>query len=197
VEYPPKFAGVVEVVSQGVREVKQALGEAVSPGVGAGPGASCTAPSKWEYDIKFEKELEERAKSLSGGMVHKIVEVALEVAEPYNTTFDKIDWTKTVAITRQDGIADFIYVCGKVVRLPWRWILPLLLKDYPQVVFLDMMKVVRREKVVETLRRKLKEIENELTRLAKRKSRHASGMKALYEEELNNITKALSYLEVG
>jgi hypothetical protein len=183
---------------QDVRGVEgQGLGEAVSPGVGAGPGVSCTAPSEWRYDVRFEKELEERAKSLSGGMVHKIVEVALEVAEPHNTTFDKIDWTKTATITRQDGVADFIYVCGKVARLPWRWVLPLLLKDYPQVV-IDVSKIVKREKVVEALRRKLEEVKSELARLAKRKSRHASGMKALYEEELNNITKALNYLlEVG
>jgi hypothetical protein len=128
-------------------------------------------------------------------VVRKIAEVALKVAEPYNVTLDKIDWTKTVAITRQDGIADFVYVCGKVMRLPWRWVLPLLLRDYPQVVF-DMSKIVRREKVIETLRRELEEVESELAKLAKRKSKYASEMKAFYEEELNNIIKALNYLEV-
>ena len=185
------------MASQAGRVEGQGLGgEAMSPGVGAGPGASCTAPSEWRYDTRFERELEERAKSLSGDVVRKIAEVALKVAEPYNVTFDKIDWTTTVAITRQDGVADFVYVCGKVMRLPWRWVLPILLKDYPQVVFNDMKKVVRREKVIESLRRELEEVEGELTKLAKRKSRYASEMKAFYEEELNNIIKTLNYLGV-
>jgi len=183
------------VVSQVEGVEGQALGDAMSSGVGAGPGASCTAPSEWRYDTRFERELEERAKSLSGDVVRKIAEVALKVAEPYNVTFDQIDWTKTVAITRQGGIADFVYVCGKVMRLPWKRVLPILLKDYPQVVF-DMSKIVRREKVIESLRRELEEVEGELTKLAKRKSRYASEMKAFYEEELNNIIKTLNYIGV-
>ncbi|MCC5989991.1 MAG: hypothetical protein LM558_00580 [Thermosphaera sp.] len=172
----------------------QGLGTAVSPTLGAGGGVSVTAPTKWGYDIELERELERRASNVDAEVVGKVAEVAFKVAEPFNTTFDNIDWTTTVAITRQDGIADFVYINNRVMRLPWRRVLPILLKDYPQVVFIDMRKAVKREKVVGALREELEQVKEELSRLARRKSKYANEMRAIYEKELNRIIKTLNYL---
>jgi hypothetical protein len=173
----------------------QGLGEAMTPGVGAGPGVSTTAPIK-RYDVELERELERRANNIDVEVMEKIAEVAFKVAEPFNTTFNNIDWTTTVAITRQDGVADFIYIGSKVMRLPWRRVLPILIRDYSQVVFIDMMKVVKREKVIEVLKKELEEVRGELSKLARKKSRYANEMRAIYEKDLNRIIKTLSYLEV-
>jgi hypothetical protein len=145
------------------------------------------------YDVEFEKELEKRALGLSNDIVSTIAEVAFEVAEPYH---DNIKWTtETIAITRQDGIADFIYIGDKVVRLPWRYVLPILLKDYGRVIFIDARKVVRKDKVVEALKEKLNQVKEELSRLARKKGKQAMVMRTVLERDLERILKTLNYLE--
>jgi len=143
------------------------------------------------YDVKIEMELLRRAESLDGEVVNKIAEVALKVAEPSN-----VEWTSNiVAITRQDGIADFVYVGDRVARLPWRRALAILIKDYDRVAFFDLMKVVRKEKVIATLKDELDQVNAELSKLSKRKSKYAMEMKAIYEKDRDHIIKTLKYLE--
>jgi glutamyl-tRNA reductase len=140
------------------------------------------------YAMELEREFIKEGE-LVRDIADVIIEVAMRVAEPRNAT----DNTNVVAVSRNDGIADYIFVHDKMFRAPWRTVFPVLLKRYDTVV-IDWVKMVRKEKVMEEMRKQIEEVRQELAKLAKRKSKQATELKEILQKDIERLTRALNYL---
>jgi hypothetical protein len=144
--------------------------------------------ARFEYSKELEEEFVREGESIRD-IAEVIIEIAMKVAEPWDST----NRMNVVAISRNDGIADYIYVYDKMFRAPWRTVFPVILKQYGAVV-IDWMKVVKKERVIEEIRREIEEQKAELFKIARRKSKYAMEMKEILEKSVDRLTRALEYL---
>jgi hypothetical protein len=132
----------------------------------------------YTYNPKLEETYEAEAENIRE-FAEEIKIVAKSVAEPIANS-DQV-WKARFTISYSDGIADYIYdnQQGTRFRAPAGKILPVLIK-YGDVAILEGPgKLIRREKVIEELKRQLNE-------LKKRKRRD--------KELLARLTRAIEYL---
>jgi hypothetical protein len=145
-------------------------------------------PYIYSYDHELEKKMVKEGEKL-GAAGRTIVDIAKKVAERWYGPYTTVVAFVSVA----DGIADYIYIGDKMFRAPWKVVFPVLLKRY-DVVVIDNVKLVRKDKVVEEIMKEVEMVKQEIAKLAKRKSKSANETRELLEKHVDLLSQALNYL---